>query len=145
MKPAIAASSSPPASPASCLLTPVSYRTHTTPASRHPSIVDVSKPSSARIASVWAPKAGTGPMTGSTPSIVAGGADARTDPAGVSTSCQRPRATSCGWSANCRTVRNLAFAMRADSNRSRQSNRKLLPPRKELHRRLLRTLLGSLP
>ena len=57
-------------------------------------------------------------MTGSTPSMVAGGSIAGNGPTDVSMSRQRPRAASCGCSANCWTVRIRALAMRAFSRRS---------------------------
>src|SRR5665647_2637398 len=61
----------------------------------HESFPVLVRPSSARICSVCWPGAGIGPMTGSSPSSVAGGTSALIGPTGDSTSRQRFRAASC--------------------------------------------------
>src|SRR6185295_5933358 len=75
-------------------------------------------PSSASIARLCSPIAGTAPMRGSKPSRLNGGLIAPIGPAGVSTSRQRSRARSCGCSQNCFIVFSCALAMPALSSAS---------------------------
>src|SRR5665811_1169032 len=83
----------------------------------HQSFPVLLRPSSAMICSVCWPGAGIGPITGSSPSSVAGGTSALIGPTGESTSRQRLRAASCSCPTSPARSRSRALAMPASSSR----------------------------
>ncbi|GHE01149.1 hypothetical protein GCM10008024_15460 [Allgaiera indica] len=74
-------------------------------------------PNSARTRALSAPRAGTGPNVGVSPSAAAPGASRRIRPPGVSASVRR----NCGWRARSPSVLTRPQAMPAARSRSRSA------------------------